>query len=449
MSRLAEKRRAIIVAGRRQKRLYWLAFVVVLVLLPFIFSSGFQITILTKIAIAAIFALSYNMLLGQGGMLSFGHAVYFGLGGYLSVHLMNYVGAWHLPIPMPLLPLFGGLFGFVFGLLFGSFSTRRAGTVFAMISLGIAELVAASSLILVGFFGGEEGITGNRTKGPVFFGYNLAQDIQVYYLAAAWFLLATFLMYRFSRTPAGRMANAVRDNPERAEFVGYSQHYVRLISFCASGFFAGLAGGLAAIQFEIVTEASLNPIASGVVLLEAYIGGIGYFIGPIVGAILLTLLSTVLSTYSEIWQLYTGLLFVATVLFVPQGLTGLLMMHGPAFRAGRLGRLVVPYLIMAVPVLCMLVGAIGLLELTYFRNNTSVDDRVVELFYVPMNVDYWLPWAVLAALTVVGLLGFRALRPRLAAGWAEANAPVRAEPDAAELKAQLGDEPVGGKEAAA
>lgn len=430
MSSLAARRRALAAAAARRRTLAWLAFAAALVLLPLVFSSGFQLTVLTRIAIAAIFALSYNMLLGQGGMLSFGHAVYFGLGGYLSVHLMNLAGDWQLPVPALALPLFGGLFGLLAGLVIGSFSTRRAGTVFAMISLGIAELVAALSLILVGFFGGEEGVSGDRTKGPALLGIAFARDIEVYYLAAAWFFLATWLMHRFSRTPAGRMANAVRDNPERAEFVGYSQRRVRLITFCAAGFFAGIAGGLAAIQFEIVTEASLNLAASGLVLLQAYIGGVGYFVGPIVGAVLLTLLGTVLSTATELWQLYAGLLFVATVLFVPQGLTGLMMMHGPAFRAGRLGRLALPYLAAAVPVLCLAAGGVGLLEMANFRQNAPVDERIVRLFFITADIDDWLPWLVFAGMAAAGIAGLRAVRPLVRAAWAEANAP--APPDRGE-----------------
>src|SRR5205814_1194441 len=188
---------------------------------------------------------------------------------------LNLSGRGAIYLPVPVLPLVGGLGGLAFTILFGSFSTRRAGTVFAMISLGVAELMAASSLIFDRFFGGEEGITTNRSKAPLLLGLEFTRDRQVYYLIAFWLFVSAIAMYAFSRTPVGRMANAVRDNPERAEFVGYSQNRVRFVSFCAAGFFAGIAGGLFAVNYEILTAANMGLHASGAVLLMTYTGGIG------------------------------------------------------------------------------------------------------------------------------------------------------------------------------
>ncbi len=423
MSTLGNMRRAMNAEAKRRQRLYWTVLAAVLAVLPWVFSSSFAVSIMTQIGIASIFALSYNMLLGQGGMLSFGHAVYFGLGGFLAMHFMNYIEG-GFPLPVPLLPIIGGLIGLLFGVIFGSFSTRRAGTVFAMISLGIAELIASSSLIFVKFFGGEEGITGDRTMGAPFLNFNYATDIEVYYIAAIWTFIAMFAMYWFSRSPMGRMANAVRENPERAEFIGYSQRKVRLISFCASGFFAGLAGGIFAIAYEIVTEETLGLNQSGSVLLMAYIGGIGYFIGPVIGAILLTLLRTVLSNFTDIWLLYLGLIFLATVLFAPAGLSGLLMMHGPAYKARRMGLLLVPYATMAIPILITTIGITGILELAHFAQNTSVDDRVMMLYGIPSNIDSLLPWAVLVGLAGIGIYGIRRAKAGVLEAWDQANAPI-------------------------
>ena len=201
-----------------KKSAIWIAFAVALVGLPQLFDSILAISILNQMAIAIVFALSYNMLLGQGGMLSFGHAVYFGLGGFLSVHALILIEFETMVFSILWIPLIGGLFGLLAGLFIGSFSTRKAGTVFAMISLGIGELIAASSLIFSSFFGGEAGISGDRTFGPTFFGVDFTQNIDIYYVATFWVFLATLFMYLFTQTPAGRMANAVRDNPERAEF---------------------------------------------------------------------------------------------------------------------------------------------------------------------------------------------------------------------------------------
>ncbi|MEC7257547.1 MAG: branched-chain amino acid ABC transporter permease, partial [Pseudomonadota bacterium] len=282
----------------------WVIAVIFLMVLPIAFGSNSAITIMNQMMITIVFALSYNMLLGQGGMLSFGHAVYMGVGGFFCMHLMNIVEANELPIPLPVLPIFGGLFGLGLATIVGSFSTRKAGTVFAMISLGIGELIAACSVIIVAFFGGEEGMPGDRTYFLPFFGTEFLRQIEVYYLIAFWTVLSALLMYLFSRTPVGRMANAVRDNPERAEFLGYSARWVRFFSFCGAGFFAGIAGGLFAINYEILTETNLSTTQSGIILLITFLGGVGFFFGPIIGAIVFTLLQSVLSLQSEIWQLY-------------------------------------------------------------------------------------------------------------------------------------------------
>ena len=406
----------------------WAGFALLLALLPLVFTSPVAVTILNQMGISILFALSYNMLLGQGGMLSFGHAVYFGLGGFFAVHVMNGVDYQGWPIPLPVLPFLGGLFGLLFALIIGSFSTRRAGTVFAMISLGIGELIAACSIIFVVFFGGEEGVSADRTMGPPVLGYAFISEIEVYVLTAVIVFVATALMYLFSRTPAGRMANAVRDNAERAEFLGYSQRRVRFISFCASGFFAGVAGGLFAINYEILTEENLNLVTSGWVLLMAYIGGVGYFVGPIVGAVLLTLLQTVLSVHSEIWRLYLGILFLLTVMYVPTGLTGLVMMHGPAWQAGRLGRLAGPYARASLPLVALLAGVIALLEMVHHLNVSGTAAAVWVVFgYEIVLASLW-PWLLASALFLFGLSGLRRCLPALREAWDEAQIIDAASP---------------------
>ncbi|MCG8492323.1 MAG: branched-chain amino acid ABC transporter permease [Sneathiellales bacterium] len=403
----------------------WIVLAIGLVIMPFIFSSNIAVYTMNLMGIFIIFALSYNMLLGQGGMLSFGHAVYFGLGGFMSVHFMNYIEYEIVVLPMAVLPIFGGIIGLIFAIIVGSFSTRRAGTVFAMISLGIGELIAASSLIFVAFFGGEEGVSGDRTMGPVFFDVDFAQDIQVYYLIAAWAFITIGLMYLFSRTPMGRMANAVRDNDERTEFIGYSQRKVRFISFCASGFFAGIAGGLFAINFEIVTEENLNALTSGVVLLMTYIGGVGFFIGPIVGAVVFTLLQTVLSNHTEIWQLYVGVMFVLTVMYVPQGLTGIFAMHIPAYRMSRLGSLVVPYIRAGVPTLIMLSGIVGFLEMIHHVRAAAQGEHGMSLIGIEFSTHAVMPWVVVCVLAAVGAVATKTQLPQLREAWEEANAPMQ------------------------
>ena len=413
-------------AGHARGALLWLAAVVVVIALPHVIRTPAAVPVMNQMGIAIVFALSYNMLLGQGGMLSFGHAVYFGLGGFIAAHALNLAGRGALWLPVPLVPLVGGLGGLAFAALYGSVSTRRAGTVFAMISLGIGELMASSSLIFDKFFGGEEGITANRTKAPLLLGVDFTTDRKVYYLIAFWALAATALMYAFSRTPIGRMSNAVRDNPERAEFVGYSARWVRYVVFCAAGLFAGIAGGLFAVNYEILTAENMGLNASGAVLLMTYIGGIGYFVGPVLGAIVFTFLQSMLSDYTRIWLLYLGILFLATVLFVPTGLAGVLIMHGPVWRAGRLGRLLGPYLLTGGLFLVAAVGIIGLLETIYFVVSAPAGQSTRRLFWVVVDARALTPWLVFAALTAAGALGSRWAMPRAAAAFAEANRPGHA-----------------------
>ncbi len=401
----------------------WIVCAVFLVFLPYIFSDRSTITIMNQMAITIVFALSYNMLLGQGGMLSFGHAVYMGMGGFMCMHLFNYVEYDEWWIPLPVMPFLAGLFGLAFAVMIGFFSTRRAGTVFAMISLGIGELIAACSIIIVVFFGGEEGISGDRTYGPTVFGYDFSSQIEVYYLTAAWLLIAAAAMYLFSQTPVGRMANAVRDNPERAEFLGYSQRYVRYYSFCISGFFAGVAGGLFAINYEILTEENLNLATSGSILLVTFLGGVGFFIGPVIGAIVFTLLQTVLSLHTELWQLYVGILFVATVMFFPFGLAGLLAMHVGPWRNGKLGSLIVPYLKTLLPGAIGILGCAGLLEILFHYRHASTGDDQMSLFGISFSSHSISAWLICIAVAVIGIGIARHFAADLRERWSHASTP--------------------------
>jgi len=399
----------------------WILATGFLLVMPYLFTSNSAITIMNQMAITIIFALAYNMLLGQGGMLSFGHAVYMGVGGFMCMHIMNLVQDNELPVPLIVLPFFGGLFGLGLATIVGSFSTRKAGTVFAMISLGVGELIAACSIIIVAFFGGEEGISGDRTYGLPVFGYEFIQQIEVYYLIIFWLILSTFLMYLFSRTPIGRMANAVRDNPERAEFLGYSARWVRFYSFCASGFFAGIAGGLFAINYEILTAENLNLVLSGQILLIAFLGGVGFFFGPILGAIVFTLLQTVLSLQTELWQLYVGALFVGAVMYFPGGLAGILMMHVPAIQLGNWRYLVMPYIKTLIPAIIGALGLAALIEMVFHFRHAANGDEEMTVFWITFNSHSPLPWLVAAVIALVCFWTARRNGPELVAAWHMAN----------------------------
>jgi branched-chain amino acid transport system permease protein len=406
---------------------WWLAGALALVVLPLVpgLDSNFGRSMLSQMGIAIIFALSFNVLLGQTGLLSFGHAVYFGLGGYVAIHAMRMINA-GLPVPMALVPLIGGLGGLFFGLVLGLFTTRRAGTVFAMITLGLGELVVAASLMLTRFFGGEEGITANRTRGPQLFGLKFATQLEVYYLVAFWALVSIVLLYLFTRTPVGRMCNAVRDNPERAEFVGYNPQRVRFIAFAVAALFAGVAGGLHAVNYEIVAAEALGAARSGAVLLMTFIGGIGYFFGPIVGAVIITWLQVSLSDFTTAWQLYFGILFIVIVLFAPGGLVGLVLVHAPLARARVLRHVVPRYLVAAVPALVMSFGASLLLEMAYRRATKPELGNRMHVYWMDLDVSRPWPWLVGLAVVVVGLLALRRSMRLVGAGWQRAGEAMKA-----------------------
>ncbi|MDD2926218.1 branched-chain amino acid ABC transporter permease [Rhodoferax sp.] len=347
-----------------QRVLVWVLFALVLLVLPMLFSSRFSQTMLNQIGIAIIVCLSYNILLGQGGMLSFGHALYAGLGSFFSVHTLNLVsGGW--PVPVSLIPIIGGVCGALVALLLGWVTTKKSGTPFAMITFGIGELVWAMSLMIPEFFGGEGGISGNRVAGPKTLGITFGPQIQLYYLIAAYTFGCTVLMYAFTRTPLGQMLNAVRDNPERVEFVGYDTQKIRYFAFIVAAFFAGISGGLAALNYEIVTSEVISGSRSGAYMLFTFLGGAGAFFGPIIGAVLMVLASVLLSEYTEAWFLYLGLTFLLMVMYAPGGVAALISKNLHVFRLGGLRQLWVNYLALLFAGLAAVAGASALIEMSY------------------------------------------------------------------------------------
>jgi branched-chain amino acid transport system permease protein len=424
LSKVAAPPRSV---SSNKRRFYglWITTAIALLALPCIFSSGGSLTTFSLIGISILFSLSYNILLGQTGMLSFGHAVYYGLGGFATIHGMNLIAGSKLPVPLPLVPLIGGITGLFFAAIFGWVPTRRSRTAFAMISLGIAELVASSSLILRSFFGGEAGISANRTKLLPVFDWNFGPQIQIYYLVAFWTLLAVVAMYALTRTPFGRMCNAVRDNPERVQFVGYDPHVIRFLAFCFAGFFAGIAGALAAINFEIANAAYLGSMQSGVVLMAAYIGGVRFFIGPIIGAIFVTYLLLALSDLTAVWQLYFGLFFILVVMFTPGGITGLLMKHRPLVRAGTLFTVLRAYLVALVPTLTTIAGLILAIEIVAQHTLNAGEDPNTKAFGVRFNAASPLIWLLAVALVIGGFAVTRRTWRWVEKAWDEALIAAR------------------------
>jgi branched-chain amino acid transport system permease protein len=400
----------------------WGTTALIMAVLPLIFTQGFAITLMSQMGVAIIFTLSYNMLLGQSGMLSFGHAVYSGLGAYIAVHVLNMASKGQVWMPVSLLPLVGGLAGAVFGVLFGYVTTKRAGTTFAMITLGIGELVFNCSLMFPDFFGGEGGITTNRVFGQPFLGITFGPATQVYYLIAFWCLVSMALMYAWAHTPLGRMANAVRDNPERAEFVGYDTQKVRWYTLIISSFFAGIAGALGVINFEIVTAENVSAVRSGGVLLAAFIGGVGFFFGPIIGACVFVYFVVALSDHTKAWLLYLGMFFMLMVMFAPGGIASLIMMQVQLVARKRFGRIWRHYVTAGASGLLVLAAVILTVEMTYKVSVDRSGGTLMKLFGIEFDAAAAGPWVLAIGLWVVGGWFFNLTRKRVAQVYGEIQA---------------------------
>ncbi|SAK63470.1 inner-membrane translocator [Caballeronia hypogeia] len=315
--------------------LKFVALIAALALPPLVFEQSWLLAYLAQTATLIVFALSYNLLLGETGLLSFGHAVYSGLGAFAAAHAFNRFG-----VPLPVLPLIGGCVAMLVAVVFGAISTQRAGTTFAMITLGLGELVAACVWLVPGWFGGEGGVTIDRASGPQFFAWTFGPLREAYALIACWCVVSSLAMFALSRTPMCRLANAVRDNPARAAAIGFAPARVRFTMLVASAFFAGIAGVMALINVELVSSESVGLARSTSVLVATVIGGAGTFFGPVIGAVLLTFVSVGVASVSAAWPMYLGLLFMWVVVAAPRGVAGWFARDARSLGLGALSAMV-------------------------------------------------------------------------------------------------------------
>ena len=397
----------------------WGLYALVMLVAPLMFSSSLSLTMLSQMGIAIIACLAFNMLLGQGGMLSFGHAVYSGLGSFFAIHTLNLISKGSIVLPVSAIPLVAGAFGALFAVLLGYVTTKKAGTPFAMITLGVGELVWAMSLMFPGFFGGEGGISGNRVAGQPFLGVTFGPQIQLYYLIAIYTFICTVAMFAFTRTPLGRMLNAVRDNPERVEFVGYNTQIVRYIAFIASGFFMGISGGLAALNFEIVTSEVVNAARSGAFLLFTFLGGAIFFFGPIIGAVLMVLALALLSELTQAWLLYLGVVFTFMVMYAPGGISSLIMMNLRVAAFGKLRPLLGSYLALAGTAFVVLAGSGAMIEMVYHLQLNQALGPELKFMGATLNAKDLDSWFGAAFVLVVGVAMFELTRRQFVREWGE------------------------------
>jgi len=411
---------------RRKLRGGWIVATLLLLAVPWGLNST-ALAVVCQICIAIVFALSYNVLLGQTGVLSFGHSLYAGCAGFFTAHAMNLAAKGQfLALPVAFMPLVGAVAGAALGIVFGYVASRRHGMPFAMITLGTVELVHAASLMFNGFFGGESGVTTNRVYGGTFAGLSFGPQSQVYYLILAWGALSAFLMYWYRFTPLGRMSFALRDNPARTEFIGYDSNKIRYLSMIVSCIFAGIAGSLAAINFEIVTHESVSVSAASLILVYTFIGGTTLFYGPIIGAIIGTLFTGVASGIFAAWYLYLGVFFIAIVVWAPTGIAGLIDAAVLVWKHSTVRGLWAALGLAFLPAVSGVAGFVLLTEMLYHRTFIVGSDTGVMVFGITADTNSVMHWTIAAGLVAVSGALFLIARRPFRAKWGLAQEQVTA-----------------------
>lgn len=378
--------------------------------LPFVLSQAL-INAAIQMLIAVLFACAFNVLAGQGGMLSFGHAAYFGVGAFATVHAMNAVGGAGL-LPTPLLPIVGGVTGCVLGAVAGWFSTKRIGVYFSMITLALAELLHSLAPHLAGVFGGEAGISSMRMPA---WGLSFGTSTQVYYMTLFWVLLSLAVLYFVTRTPLGRLTLGLRENGHRIQFLGYNVHALRVLVFMISATFAGIAGGLQAMNNEAANYVLFDTHLSSEVVLNAYIGGVGVFLGPALGAAAMTFFGYAVSDLTRTWLLYQGILFVIVMMYMPGGVSGLIAWWTARRRAHALRELMPPLVISVITALLLAsttVFTVEMLQRIFHQDYQSLIVAGKSWPPVALFGRDWLPgnlitWLLPLAAFVAGLLMLR------------------------------------------
>lgn len=295
--------------------------VVLVVLLIFPFVLPYQ-ALAVNILIYGLFALGFNLVFGYTGVLSFGHAAFFGVGAYGTGIAIVHLGLpWFVAIPI------GVVAAGITAMIMGALAIRTRGIYFAMVTLALAQCVYYIVYQFDGWTGGEDGLTG-VSVGAIDLGFariSLFDPTAKYFFVLAFVAVAIYLFSRILASPFGAVLEAIRENEDRARACGYDVRFTKWVAFVISGLFCGLAGALNSIHLSVVPIEILHYQMSGQVVMMALLGGMGTFFGPFVGAIVFLLLEDVTTSFTSHWQLVLGLVFIACVLFFPRGVWGSLL----------------------------------------------------------------------------------------------------------------------------
>jgi branched-chain amino acid transport system permease protein len=289
---------------------------VLAILFPYILPK-FQLRMITEIIILALFAMTWKMMLNEGGLFSFGHALYFGLGAYASV-----LGWLHIKgLSFMSGILLGGLVAGLLGLILGAFLVRLSGTYFALLTLAFNQLIWAIVWKWRDFTGGDDGL--GKFPKPDLLGLSMKDPANFYYVSLMIIGIGLFICWYFTQTPLGNVCASIKSNEERAKFIGFNVNASKLILLTVAGFFSGISGALYAQFQEFIATSTIDLGMSTNVLFMAFIGGIGYFWGPLIGSGIFVYLSEYLSSFTDRWEFFFGLVFIVIVLFAPQGILGI------------------------------------------------------------------------------------------------------------------------------
>lgn len=300
------------IAGQRP--LTYAVLIIILTGMPFLTSPFIG----AEIVVMAIFAMGYNIILGYGGELSFGHAAFFGLGAYATVLLLRHV-LLNLYIAIVAAVILVTLVSVVFGYL----SLRRRGIYFAMITLALAQMVYVIAFQWTGLTGGSNGISIPNISANIGPFVPMQNDIHFYLLASVLFLLLFAAIAQIVNSPFGRVLKAIRESEERALHLGYDVNSYLWLAFTMSGAVSAFAGALYAALFVFISPNILFWTMSGEVVLMTIIGGVGTLTGPLVGAVAFIFLRDTFTQITENWQLLFGAVIIAVVLLAPEGVVGL------------------------------------------------------------------------------------------------------------------------------
>ena len=287
-----------------------------LAILPWVLARH-QLSILVDLLIFGLFAMSLDLIMGYTGMVSFGHAAYFGLGAYGSALVLI-----HFEPPIPVALLAGALLAGVVAAPVGWFSTRATGIYFAMLTLAFAQLLYTVAYKWRDLTGGSDGIAGVPKTTLFWGGPSLAERRTFYYLVAVIVVLSLLACRALVRSPFGRALQAIRENEHRFVSLGRDSRPFKLVVFVIAAAFAGLAGALFAPFRGFASPEVMFWVLSGQGLMMVITGGIGTLVGPLIGAMVFLLVQEILSSYTEHWMIFTGAVFVLIVIFLPGGVVG-------------------------------------------------------------------------------------------------------------------------------